>query len=178
MIYRFIVLSQEEESFQATLEIGADDTFLSLRNFLLSSLSYPQDLFSTFFVCDEEWNRDIEIPLEEMETSSDEDSYVMDSTTLESLVDEDRKEIEFVFDTMQDRSLFVRFLGFSSGTISSPRMIDLQGTTPTPPTMDSDFSFSGDDTTEIMDLDDDLFGESIDDFDELLSQGLNDDIEY
>lgn len=180
MVYRFILLSEEEESFQATIEIDANSTFLDLRNYLLSILSYPKDLFSTFFVCDEHWERNIEIPQEEMETSSDEDSYEMASAIIESFVDEDTKEVEFVFDMFQERSLFIRLLGSTSRSVETPKLIDLQGRVPKSPSIDSqiDLSPMGEAGPSSIDIDDDFFGENIDDLDELMSQGLTDDIEY
>ena len=87
MLFRFLILSDEADDFKREIKIDSESTFLDLQNAILDSVGYTKDQMTSFFICDDDWSKKTEITLVEMDTSSEEDSYVMADTQLEELLD-------------------------------------------------------------------------------------------
>ena len=80
MIYKFRIVSDEVDNFKREIAIDADDTFLRLRNAILDSVGYTKDQMDSFFICDEDWSKEKEITLVEMDSDSDQDIWLLVDT--------------------------------------------------------------------------------------------------
>ncbi|MCM1320303.1 MAG: hypothetical protein NC217_07990 [Muribaculaceae bacterium] len=107
MVYRFKIISDEVENFSREIEIDADANFLVLRNAILDSVGYTKDELSSFFLCDDSWEKREEITLEDMGSDSDEDIWIMEDTHINELVEDEGQRLILVFDYMTDRSFFM-----------------------------------------------------------------------
>lgn len=107
MIFRFLILSDETDDFKREIKIDAEATFLDLHDTLLDSVQYEKDQITSFFICDDDWSKKIEITRVEMDTSSEVDSYVMGDTRLEELLEDEHQKILFVFDYLTERAFFM-----------------------------------------------------------------------
>ncbi len=107
MIYKFRIVSDEVENFKREIEIDADSTFLDLRNAILESVGYDKGQMSSFFVCEDGWEKGREITLEDMGSDSSEDVYLMDESVLSDFVEDEGQRLIFVFDYLTDRSFFM-----------------------------------------------------------------------
>ena len=107
MIYRFRIVSDEVDNFKREIAIDADDTFLRLRNAILDSVGYSKDQMDSFFICDDDWSKQKEITLVEMDTGSDQDIWLMEDTQLSELIEDEGQKLIFVFDYMTDRAFFM-----------------------------------------------------------------------
>lgn len=58
---------------------------------------------TSFFICDDDWEKDQEITLEDMGSSSEEDSYIMRETRLSDLVEDEKQKLLYVFDPLAER---------------------------------------------------------------------------
>ena len=104
MVYRFKLVSDEASNFMREIEIDSENTFLQLRNCILESVGYTKDELDSFFLCNEDWEMEEEITLEDMGTSSsDRDTWLMDSTPVSELVEEEGQKLVFQFDYMTER---------------------------------------------------------------------------
>lgn len=57
-----------------------------------------------FFICNQEWEQEQEILLEDMGTSrSDEDLYLMKKTRLNELLEDEKQRMVYVFDPLDNR---------------------------------------------------------------------------
>ena len=108
MVYKFIVGSEESESFKLEILIDAADTFMRLRNVILEAAGYDKDQMDSFFICDDEWNNEKEVTFMDMGTDSDEDIWLMEETPLEELVEDEGQKLKFVFDYMTDRYFYMK----------------------------------------------------------------------
>ena len=115
MIYKFVILSDEVDDFRRDILIDSDATFFELHEAILKSVGYTNDQMTSFFICDEDWNKEKEITLVEMDTSSEEDSYVMDSIQLSDLVEEERQKLLYVFEYLTERSFFMELREIITG---------------------------------------------------------------
>ena len=70
---------------------------LGFANAILDSVGYTKDQMTSFFICDDDWSKKTEITLVEMDTSSEEDSYVMADTQLEELLEDEHQKLTFRF---------------------------------------------------------------------------------
>ncbi len=108
MVYRFKLVSDEVSNFVREIEIDSEHSFLQLRNAILDSVGFSHDELDSFFICDEDWNKEEEITLEDMGvTASDRDLWLMESTPLEELIEEEGQKLIFVFDYLTERSFFM-----------------------------------------------------------------------
>lgn len=107
MVYKFKLVSDEVSNFSREIEIDSNSTFLQLRNAILDSVDYTKDDIDSFFLCDDEWQRQEEITLEDMGSSSDQDIWLMEDTPLNELIEDEGQKLMFVFDYMTERSFFM-----------------------------------------------------------------------
>jgi len=115
MIYKFVILSDEVDDFRRDIVIDSDATFLELHEAILESTGFTKDQMTSFFICDDDWLKEKEITLMEMDTSSDEDNYVMDSTRLSDLLEEERQKLLYVFEYLTERSFFMELRDIITG---------------------------------------------------------------
>lgn len=108
MVYRIKLISEEVEGFLREYKIDSEATFLDLNKIILKSCNYHDDVTS-FFICDDEWERREQITREDMgEGMYDSEAYVMDSTPLEDLIEGEGQKLEFIFDPFGERSFYLK----------------------------------------------------------------------
>ena len=115
MIYRFLVLSDEVDDFKRVIKIDSEATFLDLHDIILESVGYTKDQMCSFFICDDDWSKKTEITLIPMDTSSDVDNYIMESTHLDELLEEEHQKLMFVFDYTTERAFFMELRAIITG---------------------------------------------------------------
>jgi hypothetical protein len=107
MIYRFTMVSDEIDDFVREIQINPEATFYDLHSAILESVNFADDELTSFFICDEDWEREKEITLEPMDDISEEDSWTMKETKLNELIEDEKQKLTFVFDIMTERSFFI-----------------------------------------------------------------------
>lgn len=107
MVYKFRLLSDEVEDFRRDIEIDSDATFLDLHKAILESVNYPDDQMTSFFICNDNWIKEIEITREQMDRMSEEDSYVMNECVIGDIVEEEKQKLMYVFDPLADRVFYM-----------------------------------------------------------------------
>ena len=108
MIYKFKLVSNEVSNFVREIEIDSDSTFFQLRNAVLESVGYSKDDLDSFFLCDDDWERQEEITQEDMGiSSSDKDIWVMDETPVGELVEDEGQKLVFVYNYITDQAFYM-----------------------------------------------------------------------
>lgn len=115
MIFNFRLVSDEVDNFKREIEIDADATFLDLRNAICDAVKYDRSEMCSFFLCDDSWEKEKEITLEDMGTDSDEDTYLMDECILSDYIDDEGQKLMFVFDYLTDRAFFLQLKKIITG---------------------------------------------------------------
>ena len=83
MLFRFTIISDEVDEFLREIKIDADSTFLDFCEAILASCNYEDDQVTSFYITNDEWEKQCEITREDMGfTPYDEDVYTMDKTSL------------------------------------------------------------------------------------------------
>ena len=178
MIFRFIVLSDEVDDFRRDILIDSDASFSDLHNAILDSAGYQKDQMSSFFICDEDWTKKIEITLIEMDANSEEDSYVMDSTRLSDLLEDEKQKLLYVFEYLTERSFFMELREITTGKdLDKPECIKSVGEAPpqvtefneiignvtSGSTLNTDEDFFFNQEVDLDEYDDEDFGDLTDD---------------
>lgn len=107
MVYKFRLLSDEVDDFRRDIEIDSDATFIELHKAILESVGYPDDQMTSFFICSDNWIKEIEITREDMGSMSEEENYVMNETVIGDLVEEEKQKLMYVFDPLGDRVFYI-----------------------------------------------------------------------
>lgn len=162
MVYRFTVISDEVDDFAREIKIDADATFYDLHSIILKSCNYTDDQMTSFFICDENWEKETEITLEDMgNTHSDEDNYIMKETVLSELLEEERQRLLYVFDPLADRVFFIELSEIEYSKHQPTPVCSRQHGEPPKQLMDFDEAMN---QTGNLDLDEDFYGSE--DFDD------------
>ena len=143
MVYRFIIVSDEVDDFRRDIMIDSDATFFELHEAILHSVGYAKDQITSFFICDDDWTKQREITLMDMDSSSDEDIYVMDSTRLSELLDEERQKLIYVFELLTDRCFYMELREIIPGkNQAKPEAVKSAGRAPQQISLMEDLDFS------------------------------------
>lgn len=166
MVYRFIVGSEESENFKLEIEIDSEDTFIRLRNVILDAVGYDKTQMDSFYICDEEWNKEKEVTYADMGADDTDDIWLMDETTLEELFDEEGQKIKFVFDYLNERYFWMRLKETLPGkSLHDPLCTRKVGNAPKENLMPEQPTPQALKVPDVSDLDADFYG----------SEGFNDD---
>ena len=172
MIYKIILLSDEVDDFKRVFTIDADATFLDLHNAILDSVKYAKDQPTSFFLCDDDWTKLTEVTLVEMDTSSEEDSYVMEKTHLREGLEEEGQKFMYIFDYFTERAFYLELSEIIPG--KNQDKAECVKSVGDPPDqiasideMNQTLNFSSD-----LGLDEDFYGDKDFDMDELDEEGF------
>lgn len=131
MIYNFRVVSDEVDNFRRDIQIDADVSFLDLRNAIYDSVGYDKNQMCSFFICDDEWEKEREITLEDMGLDASEDAYLMEDTILSDEIEDEGQRLMLTFDYLNDRSFFIEMKKSEPGkNLMEPLVAGAMGTAP------------------------------------------------
>lgn len=174
MVYRFLMLSDENDFFRREIQIDSEATFLDLNNFILDSLAYSKAELTTFYLCDDEWNKGQEITLMDMGMPSDYDSYLMETTRLEELLEDKGDRLLFVFDMLSERAFFMELAELIPGkSLATPQVTLAEGKAPEQ-TSTPEFAETRTVGGGSLGLDEEFFGDEELDLDDLDPDGFTD----
>lgn len=115
MVYHFIMLSDEVENFRRGYELDSDATFLDLYNIIYDSVDYKKGEMASFFICGNNWSKETEITLVEMDTRSEYDAIIMADTRLSDYLEDERQRLMLVFDYLYDRAFYMELREITFG---------------------------------------------------------------
>ena len=130
MIYKFRLISNEEEDFVMDIGIGGTANFLDLHQFLQSELGYDKSQLASFFITDHEWNKVNEITLLEMGTDDTDQISTMENTVLADFIVDNKQRMLYVFDLFSERGFFMELFGIEKGNVDNPFLLQKNGTVP------------------------------------------------
>ncbi|GHT31159.1 hypothetical protein FACS189434_00410 [Bacteroidia bacterium] len=171
MVYKFVILSDEEDLFSREISIDADSTFLDLHEAILKSVKYDNSQMTSFFLCNDDWEKEQEITLVEMDTAADYDSVTMDDAVLSDYLDEEGQKLLYVFDYLADRAFFIRLKTIETGKHLDKALVTKSEGNAPKQTVDFDEDFSK--LAKNDNFDTDFYGDEEYDLDELDAEGFD-----
>ena len=169
MIYRFTIISDEVDDLVREIQIDPEATFFDLHEAILKAANYTNDQMTSFFICDDDWEKEKEITLEEMDNNPEMDSWIMKETRLNELIEDEKQKLLYVFDYMTERCFFIELSEIITGKeIKGAKCTKKSGEAPKQTvdfeemaagggSLDLDENFYGDQDFDMEDFDDEGF---------------------
>lgn len=132
MQYLIRVKCDEVEGFRRDILIDEDANFLDLSKAILKSVDYPDDQMTSFFICNDSWERREQITREDCHEASlaDMDVLTMADTSLSEFLDaEGITRMEYVFDPFCERTFTLRVVSEEPG-FGEAEVVKSQGKAP------------------------------------------------
>lgn len=107
MVYKFVVLSDEDESFVREFEFLDSQTLMDFHNLIQEELEFDKSQMASFYLATDNWEKEEEFTLFDMGTGSS----TMESAVLEDIIFRKNQKLLYVFDFFNDRALFVEYTG-------------------------------------------------------------------
>lgn len=107
MVYKFVVLSDEDESFVREFEILDTHTLIEFHNLIQDELDFDKSQMASFFMATDEWEKEEEFTLFDMGTGSS----TMEVAVLEDIIFRKNQKLLYIFDFFNERALFVEYTG-------------------------------------------------------------------
>lgn len=106
MIYKFRIISDENETFLRIVEISKNDTFLKLHDVIQATCNYDAAQLASFFVSNKDWEKLQEFTLFDMKDDTIK-TVPMQKAVLKDYVTKVDDTLIYVFDFFADRALFL-----------------------------------------------------------------------
>lgn len=173
MVYRFTMISDESDDFLREINIDSEATFYDFHKAILKSVGYKDDQMTSFFLCDDGWEKEQEITLEDMGNGGyDEDSYVMRDTKISDLVEDEKQRLLYVFDPLAERVFFIELSEIVTGKdLKEPKCTRKVGDAPKQ-TIDFDELMAKSNTAN-LDMDENFYGDQDYNLDEFDPEGFD-----
>jgi hypothetical protein len=107
MVYKFVVLSDEDESFVREFEFLDTHTLLDFHNLIQDELEFDKSQLASFFMATDNWEKEEEFTLFDMGTGSS----TLEVAVLEDIIFRKNQKLLYVFDFFNERALFVEYTG-------------------------------------------------------------------
>lgn len=107
MIFRFRMLSDENDHFVRDYEVMYDTTLFDFHRFILQSLEY-EECMTSFFTADDRWEKQREFTLMDM---GDPAAEPMDRVTLGQIIHNRRDRLIYLFDLFGERAYYLELTG-------------------------------------------------------------------
>ena len=170
MIYRFTVISDEVDDFVREIQIDPEATFFDLHEAILKAANYTNDQMTSFFICDDDWEKEKEITLEEMDNNPEMDSWIMKETRLNELIEDEKQKLLYVFDYMTERCFFIELSEIITGKeIKGAKCTKKSGEAPKQ-TVDFEEMAAGGGS---LDLDENFYGDQDFDMEDFDAEGFD-----
>ena len=172
MIYKITFSCDEVDGFRRVFEADSDASFLELHTAILKSMGFPDDQMTSFFMCNDRWEKEQEVTLIEMGSNFEYDNMIMESTRLSDLMEDRGQRLIYVYDPMYERYIFGSLTEIMPGIMSGVECPENRGEAPKQ-LQTEDVA----EATRAKDAaweDDDMFSDSQFDIDDLDAEGFQD----
>lgn len=109
MVYRFVVLSDEDEAFVREFEFLENQNLLDFHNAIQEELEFDRSQIASFYMATDSWEKEEEFTLFDMGAGSS----TMENAVLEDIIFRKNQKLLYVFDFFNDRALFIEYVGES-----------------------------------------------------------------
>jgi hypothetical protein len=107
MVYKFVVLSDEDESFVREFEFLDSHSLMDFHTQIQDELEFDKSQMASFFLATDNWEKEEEFTLFDMGTGSS----TMDDAVLEDVIFRKNQKLLYVFDFFNERALFIEYTG-------------------------------------------------------------------
>jgi hypothetical protein len=110
MIYLFRMVSDENQDFLRDVVISSTDTFMDFHQCIQKNLNYDPSQLASFFITNENWEKQKEITLIDMMEDTAFDTVTMDRAVIGETVSRVNDRLIYVFDFFSERAFFIELI--------------------------------------------------------------------
>jgi len=157
-VIRFAVEIDGHDDVKRVIDIPAESTFEDLHNAILASVDFDNSQLASFYICDNEWDKKLEITLLDMESEDSDFTPIMRDTELADYINEKGMKLiyEYDFALLWKFNVVVEDIFSSKEKDASvfPLLVSSEGDAPGQYDIADDFieNFSDDDTVIVQHL--------------------------
>lgn len=153
MIYRFLILTPENDDFSREVEMHGQQTFNDFHEAIRSNCAYRKDEMASFYLCDKNWEKEQELTMLDL-GDNPEVNQSMDQF-IESLITEKKQKLMYIFDMFNERGFFIEVMDIlpDDSTKAFPNWLVSEGIAPG---QFEAFEFNEDELEDEFDFEDDL----------------------
>jgi len=107
MVYKFVVLSDADDSFVREFEFLDNQTLMAFHNILQEELEFDRSQMASFYLATDNWEKEEEFTLFDMGAGSS----TMDDAILEDIIFRKNQKLIYIFDFFNERGLFIEYTG-------------------------------------------------------------------
>jgi hypothetical protein len=111
MIFKFRLLSSEMDNFVRDFEAGSSQTFYDLHMAIQQDCKYDPSQIASFFLCNDNWEKETEITLFEIPEENGKLTLAMDNSVLSDHITELKQKLVYIFDIFNERAFFIEVVG-------------------------------------------------------------------
>lgn len=175
MIYKLTFSCEEgDHNFRRVFEANSEATFLELHEAILKSVGYTDDQMTSFFICNDQWEKGQEVTLIEMGSSFEYDNMIMSETRLSDLLEEQGQRLIYIFDPMFERYFFGSLKEIRPGKMDGVVCVEHPGRPPRQLKMEDPIQTSSKSGNADLGLDEDFYGDSQFEEGDLDAEGFQD----
>jgi len=131
MLFRLEFKSEESVDFSMLFDADPAATFLDLHKAILAAVKYPDDQMTSFFICDDDWERQAEITLLDMGGEGFYDNQPMSDTHLEDVLEDEGAHLIYIFDPTRDRYFYGELIAIDTrNSVDGVELVDIEGRAP------------------------------------------------
>jgi hypothetical protein len=176
MIFLFRIISDENPDFFRDLVASGSDTFLDVHRVLQKELGYDPTQLASFFITNENWEKEHEITLIDMMDEPGVAGATMDQVTLDEHIKELSQRMLYLFDFFSDRAFFIEMVEMSDELSRRETPFIAHGKGDPPPQLALDLLMDDDPESEAFDPLEDPDNLRIDDLDpDMFDSGMPED---
>ena len=166
-VYTFRGLSNEEDNFYLEVSVRSDQTFLEFHNGLQGGLKYNKGHVASFYLTNQDWEKEKEITLIDMSDDSGGEILNMADTRIKEMIIGKKTRLLYVFDFFFERALNLELVRkeLLDNKDAYPKIIACRGTVPPQLIAPGQPTGNMEDFLDDEDPDVDIRMESLDDLD-------------
>ncbi|MCB0804237.1 MAG: hypothetical protein KDC05_00475 [Bacteroidales bacterium] len=175
-IYKFRMLSEDNEEFIRDFEIKGAQNFEDFHQVISDNVNLNGNELASFYICDQKWNKQIEITLINMEEPDAEDppeeavdTYVMSECRIRDFINEPHQRLLYEYDFLDVKTFYIELLSVfrQKDEDSYPRCSLMRGN------LEQEIT-----PEELEEEAEDLRNELLGDFDDLLGDRIGENIDF
>ncbi len=110
MVLKFRLISNEQDDFIRDIEILDDQTFFHLHEAIQDNLGFDKSQIASFFICNQQWEKEQEITLFELSEEESSKVLVMDHAKIGDYMKSPHDKMLYVFDVFNERLFFIELV--------------------------------------------------------------------
>ena len=110
MVLKFRLISNEQDDFIRDFEILAEQTFFHLHMAVQDNLHFDKSQIASFFICNQDWEKEQEITLFELSEEESAQAITMDSARVGDYIPEIHDKMIYVFDVFNERLFLIELV--------------------------------------------------------------------